>query len=125
MKKTIMLCLAMILLLGIASGALADDTVTLTFAETMTSPERTLVLQNAIEAPMKRPSIIVQVNSYVWWIGSTLKNTSSGTTSRYDCAIRTSEQMFLWLSMTPLLTPVVPDVNTMAAMSEALTLASR
>lgn len=64
MKKTIMLCLAMILLLGIASGVLADDTVTLTFAETMTSPERTLVLQKAIEAfEAEHPNIKVELVS--------------------------------------------------------------
>ena len=50
MKKIIVLCIAFALVLGAFSGVLADDKVTLTFAETMTSPERTLVLQNAIEA---------------------------------------------------------------------------
>ena len=48
MKKIVILCLALVLLLS-AAGVLADDKVTLTFAETMTSPERTLVLQKAIE----------------------------------------------------------------------------
>ena len=64
MKKIIALCLAFALLLGAATGVLADDKVTLTFAETMTSPERTLVLQNAIEAfEAEHPDIHVELVS--------------------------------------------------------------
>lgn len=65
MKKTVLFCLAMILILGIAaSGVMADDTITLTFAETMTSPERTLVLQKAIEAfEAEHPNIHVELVS--------------------------------------------------------------
>ena len=65
MKKTVLFCLAMILILGIAaSGVMADDTITLTFAETMTSPERTLVLQKAIEDfEAEHPNIHVELVS--------------------------------------------------------------
>ena len=64
MKKIIVLCIAFALVLGAFSGVLADDKVTLTFAETMTSPERTLVLQNAIEAfEAAHPDISVELVS--------------------------------------------------------------
>ena len=64
MKKLIMLCMALILALGFANGVMAQDKVTLTFAETMTSPERTLVLQNAIDAFVaEHPNISVELVS--------------------------------------------------------------
>ena len=64
MKKIIVWCIAFALVLGAVSGVLADDKVTLTFAETMTSPERTLVLQNAIEAfEAAHPNIAVELVS--------------------------------------------------------------
>ncbi len=64
MKKIIMLCMALILALGFANGVMAQDKVTLTFAETMTSPERTLVLQNAIDAFVAdHPNINVELVS--------------------------------------------------------------
>ena len=64
MKKIVALCLTIALLLGVAAGVLADDKVTLTFAETMTSPERTLVLQKAIEDfQAANPNITVELVS--------------------------------------------------------------
>lgn len=50
MKKILALCLALIMLMACASGAFAaDDKITLTFVEVMTSPERTLILESFIE----------------------------------------------------------------------------
>ena len=64
MKKFVVFCLAIVLLLSAAAGVLADDKITLTFAETMTSPERTLVLQNAIDAfTAEHPNITVELVS--------------------------------------------------------------
>ena len=64
MKKFTALCLALVMLLCFAGGVLADDKITLTFAETMTSPERTLVLQNAIDAFVaEHPNINVELVS--------------------------------------------------------------
>ncbi len=65
MKKFAVVLLAMVMLLSFAAtGALADDKVTLTFAETMTSPERTLVLQEAIDAfTAEHPNITVELVS--------------------------------------------------------------
>ena len=50
MKKTLIVGLTAVLALGGVVTAHADDQVTLTFAETMTSPERTLVLEDTIKA---------------------------------------------------------------------------
>ena len=59
--KKIALCLCALLIL-LCAGAVADDKVTLTFAETMTSPERTLVLEQAIEAfEAAHPNIAVEL----------------------------------------------------------------
>ena len=56
--------MAAVLFLSFAAGVLADDKVTLTFAEVMTSPERTLVLENAIEAfTAAHPNIAVELVS--------------------------------------------------------------
>lgn len=64
MKKLLSLCLALCLCFGLVSFASADDTITLTFAETMTSPERTLVLQKTIEAyEAEHPGIKVELVS--------------------------------------------------------------
>ena len=64
MKKFAVVFLAMVMILSFAAGALADDNVTLTFAETMTSPERTLVLQNAIDAfTAEHPDIQIELVS--------------------------------------------------------------
>ncbi len=64
MKKFAAVLLAMVMILSIAAGVMADDKVTLTFAETMTSPERTLVLQNAIDAfTAEHPNITVELVS--------------------------------------------------------------
>ena len=63
MKKIIALCLAIVLLLSFAAAG-AEDKVTLTFAEVMTSPERTLVLENAIKAfEAEHPNITVELVS--------------------------------------------------------------
>ena len=49
MKKFFALLLAVVLTLSLAAGAFAaDEQITLTFAETMTSPERTLILEEVI-----------------------------------------------------------------------------
>ena len=64
MKRIVALCLAIVLLLSFTMGVLAEDKVTLTFAETMTSPERTLVLENAIKAfEAAHPGITVELVS--------------------------------------------------------------
>ncbi|MBQ3371865.1 MAG: sugar ABC transporter substrate-binding protein [Oscillospiraceae bacterium] len=64
MKKLLALCLAMLLTLSLFVGAYADEKVTLTFAETMTSPERTLVLEDAIKAyEADHPNVTIELVS--------------------------------------------------------------
>ena len=64
MKKLLALCLAMLLTLSLFVGAYADEKVTLTFAETMTSPERTLVLEDAIKAyETDHPNVTIELVS--------------------------------------------------------------
>ena len=67
MKKFLAICLAMVLVLGLMAGTgafAANDKITLTFAETMTSPERTLVLEQTIEAyEAEHPNIEIELVS--------------------------------------------------------------
>ena len=64
MKKLLALCLAMLLTLSLFVGAYAEEKITLTFAETMTSPERTLVLEDAIKAyEADHPNVTIELVS--------------------------------------------------------------
>lgn len=64
MKRGIALGLAFAMLTGMAVPAAAEEQVTLTFAETMTSPERTLVLEETIAAfEEEHPNITVELVS--------------------------------------------------------------
>ena len=64
MKKLLALCLAMLLTLSLFVGAYAEEKITLTFAETMTSPERTLVLEDAIRAyEADHPNVTIELVS--------------------------------------------------------------
>ena len=64
MKKLLALCLAMLLTLSLFVGAYAEEKITLTFAETMTSPERTLVLEDAIQAyEAHHPKVTIELDS--------------------------------------------------------------
>ena len=65
MKKFLALILAMLLTLSLVSAvAFADDTITLTFAEVMTSPERTLILEKVIaDYEAAHPNIKVELVS--------------------------------------------------------------
>ena len=60
MKKTLIVGLTAVLALGGVVTAHADDQVTLTFAETMTSPERTLVLEDTIKNLSRRPTSLLR-----------------------------------------------------------------
>ena len=63
MKKFLALVLALTMVFCLAAAASADE-ITLTFAETMTSPERTLVLEQAIEAyEADHPGVTVELVS--------------------------------------------------------------
>jgi len=64
MKKSIVLGLSAALALGMAVSASAEEQVTLTFAETMTSPERTLVLEETIAAyEAEHPNVTIELVS--------------------------------------------------------------
>ena len=64
MKKFLAIAMALAMVFALAVPAMADDSITLTFAETMTSPERTLVLEEAIEAYEKdHPNVTIELVS--------------------------------------------------------------
>lgn len=64
MKKFLAIAMALALVFALAVPAMADDSITLTFAETMTSPERTLVLEEAIAAYEKdHPNVTIELVS--------------------------------------------------------------
>ena len=64
MKKFLAIAMALVMVFALAVPAMADDSITLTFAETMTSPERTLVLEEAIAAYEKdHPNVTIELVS--------------------------------------------------------------
>lgn len=64
MRKKLVLGLSAALALGMAVSASAEEQVTLTFAETMTSPERTLVLEETIAAyEAEHPNVTIELVS--------------------------------------------------------------
>lgn len=64
MSKKFILGLSAALALGMAVSASAEEQVTLTFAETMTSPERTLVLEETIAAyEAEHPNVTIELVS--------------------------------------------------------------
>ena len=64
MKKFLAIAMALAMVFALAVPAMADDSITLTFAETMTSPERTLVLEEAIAAYEKdHPNVTIELVS--------------------------------------------------------------
>lgn len=64
MRKKLILGLSAVLALGMAVSASAEEQVTLTFAETMTSPERTLVLEETIAAyEAEHPNVTIELVS--------------------------------------------------------------
>lgn len=64
MRKKLVLGLSAVLALGMTVSAWAEEPVTLTFAETMTSPERTLVLEETIAAyEAEHPNVTIELVS--------------------------------------------------------------
>lgn len=65
MKKFLALCLALLMVMSLASAAFAaDEKVTLTFVEVMTSPERTQIIQSFIDKYEEmNPNITVELVS--------------------------------------------------------------
>ena len=62
-----------------------------------------------ITEPRDTPLRISMLRQYAWWMGSTVMMTvRSGIFMSRQVAFSAT---FLWVSMTPLLFPVVPDVN--------------
>ncbi len=72
-------------------------------------------------APRESGRMSPQVNSNVWWRGSTESTRSPGRSGKSGASCAASEVKFAWVSLTPFGVPVVPLVNSTDAMSDGPT----